>query len=132
VIVDEGMRSSRLIAAAAASVLVAACGEPSAGDRCDNGGYVCQDDANALECRDGTWRALPCRGPGGCEESGRTVDCDVSQNLAGDACAESSEGYSICAADGRAVLECRTGTFQQTHTCSNCYPSDPILICDPP
>ena len=125
------MRSGWLIAGVAGWALLGACG-PSPGDRCNQGGYLCQDASSALECRDGKWRALPCRGPGGCKVSGRSIDCDMTQDLVDDPCAESKEGYSICAPDGLAVLECRAGTFQQTLSCSSCSPTAPLLTCIPP
>ena len=130
-IVEWRMRSGWLIAGVAGSALLGACG-PSPGDRCDKGGYLCQDASSALECRDGRWRSLPCRGPGGCKVSGSSIDCDVTQNHVDDPCAEANEGYSICAPDGLAVLECRSGVFQQTLTCSSCSPTTPLLTCVPP
>ena len=83
-----------------------------------------------MECRDGTWRELPCRGPLGCSVADQQVDCDVSRNRVQDACAESLEGYSICPA-GTALLECRGGIFLQTYTCSSCYPSGVTVTCVP-
>jgi hypothetical protein len=114
---------------AACLALLASCG-PAPGADCDTTGYRCAGAATAMECRDGTWRELPCRGPLGCSVADQQVDCDVSRNRVQDACAESLEGYSICPA-GTALLECRGGIFLQTYTCSSCYPSGVTVTCVP-
>jgi hypothetical protein len=126
------MRSSRLIAAAGGWALFVACGGAVPGDPCNTGGYLCDNGNAALECRDGRWRSLPCRGPGGCKETSDSIDCDMTLNLVDDPCAESSEGFSICASSGSAVLECRTGRFQQTRACSSCSATGATLTCLPP
>jgi hypothetical protein len=112
------------------SLMLSACG-PTLGQPCEGGGYVCGDEAQALECRDGKWRALPCRGAEGCLEQGRTVRCDMTGNVAGDACAFSTEGSGLCTADGKGVLECRMGTLVRVRECSTCTMTSDTVQCEP-
>lgn len=102
-----------------ATLFLAGCG-PSAGDDCEGGGYVCDSETQALECRQGQWRALPCRGSLGCSEVENKIRCDVSANGAGDACAASAEGRAQCSVDGKKLLECRMGILVETMTCASC------------
>jgi hypothetical protein len=112
------------------SLLLAGCGQ-SAGDTCEGGGFVCQEDVVALECRGGKWREVPCRGPLGCRETDDAVRCDTSNNRAGDACASSAEGRGLCRADGLAVLECREGVLEETASCSSCSDTGNQVTCQP-
>lgn len=112
------------------SLLLSACGI-NAGDSCEGSGFVCSSETEALECRDKVWRTLPCRGPGGCAESGNAITCDMKGNVGGDACAASAEGKGLCTADGKAILECRMGTLVQTKTCSVCTMSSTQVTCQP-
>lgn len=123
-------RSRVLLPLLVGSLLLSACGV-KAGDSCEGGGYTCSSEAEALECRDEKWRALPCRGPAGCVEAGNTVTCDLTRNMAGDACAASAEGRGQCTADGKAVLECRMGTLVQVKTCGTCTMDTARVICQP-
>ncbi|MBN1204483.1 MAG: hypothetical protein JXB05_06130 [Myxococcaceae bacterium] len=111
------------------SLFLSGCGGPDVGDSCQVSGYVCRDEAEALECRQGQWRALPCKGPRGCAELDGTVHCDTSANLAGDNCALSAEGRGLCRADGLAVLECRMGVLVETEECRSCSLSGSQLVC---
>lgn len=112
------------------SLLLPACGA-KAGDACKGAVYTCASEKEALECSSSVWRALPCRGPGGCSESGQNVICDLVGNVNGDACASSAEGKGLCTADGRAVLECRQGTLVQTRTCGTCTQGSTQVTCQP-
>lgn len=112
------------------SLLLPACGA-KAGDACKGSVYTCASEKEALECQDSVWRTLPCRGPGGCNESGSKVVCDLVGDVAGDACASSVEGQGLCAPSGKAVLECRQGTLVMTRTCSTCTTSSTQVTCQP-
>ena len=101
------------------------------GERCTATGYECAGGWQALECRDGRWRALPCWGPRGCSEEAGRVACDMSGDLAGHACAASAEGRSVCTFQGDAVLECRLGTFVRTKACSTCTVAGDAVLCQP-
>jgi hypothetical protein len=105
------------------------CGGPDAGDSCESSGYICGGENEALECRQGTWRAIPCRGGLGCQEVNGTIRCDTSANVAGDPCALSAEGRGLCRADGLAVLECRMGLLVETETCRSCSQSGSQVTC---
>jgi hypothetical protein len=111
------------------ALLSAGCG-PSAGASCKSG-YVCDSQTQALECRNGEWRAVPCKGALGCTELSSTVRCDTSANVAGDACAASAEGHAQCTQDGKGLLECRQGLLVQTQSCSACGTSGSEVTCSP-
>jgi hypothetical protein len=114
-----------------AALVFAACGSPSAGDKCSSNGFLCANAANALECKLGVWVALPCRGPGGCVKSGDTVKCDMSADQEGDKCASSAEGKGLCTTDMTATLECRDGTLVKTNPCRTCTISNDMVNCTP-
>lgn len=122
------MRPHFLVAIAA--VLLTACG-PTAGDKCQGQVFTCDSDTVALECRDDVWRAVPCRGAGGCKAQDGKVTCDVSGNQEGDTCAVTQEGDALCTQDGRAVLECRQGLLVKTRSCSSCAVSGAQVVCNP-
>ena len=123
--------STRTAIAMWMALFASSCG-PAPGTDCDTSGYRCSGTATALECRDGKWRELPCRGPLGCSVTDSQVDCDVSRNRLNDACAESIEGYSLCDTAGTSLIECRNGVFLTTYTCTACYPSGAAFTCDQP
>jgi hypothetical protein len=112
------------------SLLLSACG-PTAGQACEGGGYACGDEATALECRERKWRPLPCKGSGGCVEQDGSVRCDMAGNVAGDACAFSSEGRGLCTADGKGLLECRMGVLVRVRECSTCTMTSSNVTCQP-
>lgn len=112
------------------SLLLSACGA-KAGDACSGSGYLCSSEKEALECRDKVWRTLPCKGGGGCTESGDSISCDMRGNVDGDACAASAEGSGMCTANGKAVLECRQGTLVQVKLCSVCTMDATRVTCQP-
>ncbi|AGC45960.1 hypothetical protein [Myxococcus stipitatus] len=124
-------RSLLALVSVVGSLLFTGCGGPKAGDDCDGGGFVCQEAVLALECRSGTWREVPCRGPLGCRESDDAVRCDTSGNDAGDACASSAEGRGLCRRDGKAVLECRQGVLVETASCVSCVVQNSEVTCQP-
>jgi hypothetical protein len=106
------------------------CGGPDVGDSCKTSGYVCRSDQEALECRQGQWRALPCRGGLGCQESSGSIRCDTSANVAGDNCALSAEGRGLCSADGLSVLECRMGVLVKAEEqCRSCTQNGTQIVC---
>jgi len=117
------MRLSLLVTAA---VALSACGSTAPGSPCNTAGFLCFDQVTAMECQLGTWVALPCRGPTGCQRAGNTITCDMSANQEDDACASSAVGSGLCTADMTATLECRndpmTGknTLKKTNTCRTC------------
>jgi hypothetical protein len=111
-------------------LFLSGCSGPADGDTCQSSGYICSDKTEALECRQGRWRALPCRGGLGCQESSDgTIRCDTSANVAGDNCALSAEGRGLCRADGLAVLECRMGVLVETEACRSCSQSGSQIVC---
>jgi hypothetical protein len=102
------------------AVLLSACGGAAPGGSCTGTGFLCDNKSTALECRDGKWNALPCRGPGGCSVSSDKVTCDQSLDQEGDACAAKDEEAGICASTGNALLVCRQGKFVKTQDCAAC------------
>jgi hypothetical protein len=116
---DEGLRGGRKVAL-----------KVNADEACNKTGFVCQDTTTALECRGGAWVALACRGSGGCAEADGNIQCDMTGNLAGDACASTAEGKGLCSADGKATLECRSGALVATNACSSCTVSADQVVCN--
>jgi hypothetical protein len=121
-------RSPVLFSLLFGSLLLSACGV-QAGDSCKRSAYTCSSEKEALECRDGVWRALPCRGAAGCSQSGDSINCDMNGNVEGDTCAASAEGRGLCTADGLAVLECRMGHLVQVKTCRMCTMDSARVTC---
>lgn len=102
------------------------CG-PSLGADCTGRQFSCGTEASALECRDGTWTELPCRGEAGCQVVEGRVRCDMTLNQPGDLCPVAAEGQATCKTpELNAVLECRSGVLVQTRTCSDCFGSETI------
>jgi hypothetical protein len=86
------------------------------GDRCTVARAACSLDGKAmLRCKDGKFAAdLACRGPSGCKESENQVHCDQTLGIAGDAC-EGNGG--ACHVNGKELLECKAGKFEQVGFC---------------
>src|SRR5687768_8833320 len=105
------MRSSPVFVVVAAGVVLLGGCPPAEGGSCDTDRYECVGTALALECRSGTWREIPCRGPEGCLDQDGFIHCDVEGSRVGDACGDGHEGWSVCTPDGKALLECRGGTW---------------------
>lgn len=108
------------------------CAGVEEGASCTSERFACADVDAALECREGRWTRIPCRGLAGCEEAGEVVRCDLSENREGDLCPLEAYGQGRCADDGRALLECRQGTMIKTRECSSCALSEGLLVCAPP
>lgn len=125
------MRSSNLGVLAALALCGVACGPPKAGDSCSAAGFLCADNQNAMECYDGSWRELPCKGAQGCTRDGESIKCDMSANIAGDACATTVVRKGICTADLKATLTCDPIdlTFKQSNTCRTCSVSGDTVVC---
>lgn len=115
----------------AAGFALSACGGPRPGASCGKAGYDCLDSTNAIECRQGVWVQLPCRGPSGCALTSSGVTCDMSANQPGDACGSAEEGLGTCSPSGNAVYECRDGKLVQTRTCSACGVTNGAIVCQP-
>lgn len=120
------------VAVAAVLSLFSACGNPKAGEKCNEAGFLCESAASALECKLGTWTSLPCRGADGCSRTGDTVSCDMRGNVENDACASSAEGKGLCTVDGQGTLECRQGKLIKTNTCRTCSVANGLVTCTPP
>jgi hypothetical protein len=108
-----------------------ACGAAEEDKPCEGTGYRCRDPYSALECRDGIWVYLPCRGPGGCHRDGNQITCDVSLAQVGDNCPSSMEGAGVCSVGGGALYVCRSNRFELASTCRTCELSGEQLVCQP-
>jgi hypothetical protein len=121
---------TRLVVVLAALATASCFGTPEAGDPCGKTGFLCADEAYALECRSEVWVKLPCRGANGCKRTDeQIISCDMSGNVAGDPCASSAEGRGMCTTAGTATLECRDGVLVETNTCVSCSVSAGRVIC---
>jgi hypothetical protein len=118
-----------------ACVLVSvSCGSARVGEVCNTSGYLCLDVTTMLECRSRYWVALPCRGPGGCNRAGNTLTCDMSLNLADDACATNGDARTIgmCTRDGKGTLVCLDGKLVKADVCKSCAVKGDVVTCEPP
>ncbi len=119
---------TRLLIPVLASALWA-CGGPQAGEACNQQGFLCADSTAAIECKNAVWTAVPCRGPAGCQNQNGQITCDLTGSQPGDLCASTAEGKGICAAAGNALLECRSGAWAQSKTCTSCATSNDEVKC---
>ncbi len=112
----------------AISLCLAACGGSAqkAGDACSGTGALCVDASNALECVSSKYRAVACRGTGGCKTSNGELTCDMTKNKAGDGCLSSAEGLSDC--DGNRAVACTNGVFSEM-ACTNCAVQGNQIVC---
>ena len=76
-----------------------------------------------LECKDGTWLAAPCLGPGGCKSDPKDFSCDTSFSKAGDACTK--ETRYACSTDKKDRLRCKGGKWVSTAQCTKEPGCDP-------
>lgn len=121
---------------AVSMLLFAACGQPKAGESCDESGFLCESGTAALQCKLGTWVSLPCRGTSGCTVDGDVVKCDMTGNVEGDECASSAAGRGLCTVDGLGALECRSNdagrlVLTKTMTCRSCIVQGGVVQCQP-
>ncbi|MDX2009842.1 MAG: hypothetical protein SFW67_06620 [Myxococcaceae bacterium] len=138
------MARSTLVLVVVALGVGLACGTPmnpmpKAGGPCaqENVG-ACESPTRLLACREQTWAVISdCRGPGGCRQSGDTVECDTSLNGLGDRC--NNVGRVRCDPDGgQQILRCRDGGVLELElSCPvrsgvqlQCVLSDAGLTCD--
>lgn len=108
--------------------------KPKAEEACDTPGVGQCDGPNvALLCEGNVWRALPCRGPGGCAE-GLSLYCDATKNVEGDACAGSMKDLRTCnVSNPKEILVCDGMTMQSYTVCDGqCMvrSSDNAVGCD--
>jgi len=114
-----------------ALALLAGCGTtPEAGETCSTENEAACDGAQAaFFCNSGTWRAVSCRGPGGCNEGTSQVVCDLSRAQPGDGCPKSAEGQAQCnAANVDSGLKCTMGVWQ-AQTCKACAVQAGQVVC---
>lgn len=126
-------RRPAAILAAASLLLFGACKEkpPGPGDPCKKTDILCLDPRTELACQRGVFVAAPCKGPLGCREDGKHLQCDFSGNQDGDPCSTDDEGNARCTADGRRIT-C-TGGHYEIDTCrgdEGCRSTGSELRCD--
>jgi hypothetical protein len=95
---------------------------PQAGDSCTtDGSSYCETSSKLLRCEHGQFRAIACKGTGGCKEVGINISCDwTSVVSAGDACPYDQEGKGACStSEPKQLLQCTGGTMVIFKTCSN-------------
>jgi hypothetical protein len=92
--------------------------ENEAGDRCarsDEGAAQCRPShTERIRCTGGAYVIEPCRGDDGCHTAAGKVLCDQSRGKAGEPCSGKTHA---CTMDGKALLECADGRFQQSAAC---------------
>jgi hypothetical protein len=124
---------SRMLAAVALPLLLAACEKPKVGGKCEAGQALCEDGATLLVCQGGTFLEAKCRGPSGCAKEGTRVTCDESVATAGDLCLETAGQSHACTADKKTSLACDKGKFKAVQTCrgpGGCQVRGEQVTCD--
>ena len=111
----------------------------AAGDVCskdDDGKASCTATAKErVECAEGKYRVLPCRGAGACKHEDGGVACDTSIAEPGDACdaPPPGRGNHACSVDGKNLLACRNGEFVVEQGCRGpdaCAVRGGVPVCD--
>lgn len=125
------MRRLVLSAVALTLPMLVACGGAAEGAKCDTNGFLCSDATAALECKNGVWVKLPCKGTGGCKREGDVIKCDMSANEENDNCASSAQGRGLCTKDMKGTLECREGKLVKTNSCRSCTVTGDQVVCSP-
>src|SRR5579871_5486144 len=93
----------------ALAVLAGAC-KPKAGAACSAGQNACIEPKLGLFCgADGTFHAMTCSGPQGCEQSGAVVNCDNGVAALNDGC--NTPDDAACSPDSKSALLCKGGVF---------------------
>jgi hypothetical protein len=93
--------------------------------------YSCSlDKKTQLKCEAGKWKlSAKCGGPKGCEAKFPFVNCDNSISAVGDPC--SKDGDAACSTDGKAIVECKGGKFEETQKCDGkCVASGLFVKCE--
>lgn len=112
---------------------------PGPGNACTTGQAVCQDDGSGLECINGKYVDMPCKGPAKCSMgAGHVISCDQSvADGEGEICASANEGLTVCGNAGvpdagpGAYVTCTKGIFKGG-TCGpgqSCRSSGGIVTC---
>lgn len=113
---------------AALALLVVSSGckllKKKAGDACSGDEAVCLDPSTILECHDGKFAQMACKGAKGCAErhtgsstAGKTVthnyavECDFTGNASGEPCLEDS---ALCSADKSTMITCKDKKISAT------------------
>jgi hypothetical protein len=130
--VRRALVSVGLVLAAATAVAAIGCGKPKAGDACEKGRALCQDDKTELSCQGGKYLAAPCKGAKGCYTQGQNLFCDISGNAAGDVCSTDDEGNAACSADAKGIIVCEKGKYvvRPCRGPSGCKTSGDTAECD--
>ena len=121
-----------LLLTAVVGLFGVACGGHLPGDACTmEGSAVCQTATDALECRTGVFRAVPCKGPGGCVTTSTEIQCDLSGNQVGDACFFMDEGKGKCDASKSFLDVCMSGVYTHGADCANgCTETATTVTCN--
>src|SRR5260221_6210406 len=107
----------------------------------ERGALVCNAKDAALECRDGTWPPVPCRGPGGCVPAKQddprgpsaVAMCDESVAKEGDPCAKrdrNADADHACSVERDRTLVCDAGKWVLGRPCRGPKGCSVGLDCD--
>jgi hypothetical protein len=102
---------------------------PRAGGECggDNA-TACENATTALECRSGTFAAIPCRGSSGCG----LLFCDNTSGIRpGDLCFQIQEGGGACSDDAGVRFLCQSGGWIGQQCPGGCVVNDAGVACTP-
>jgi len=114
-----------------ALAFLGACGAHEGGT-CSGSLYHCAAQDEILECRSGTWVAVPCKGPDGCHAVPGGVACDVTGNQEGDGCPTAMEGTGFCRGTSpQSMFTCRATQVVKLQDCASCLATSTSIVCTP-
>jgi len=121
----------KALLAAVTLAFLGACGAHEGGT-CSGGVYHCDAQDEVLECRGGTWVAVPCKGPGGCRAVTGGITCDITGNQEGDGCPSAMEGTGFCRGTApQSMFTCRGAQVVKLQDCSTCQATTTSIVCTP-
>jgi hypothetical protein len=123
------VRTALLLAVTLGFLGLEGCGAQEGG-ACSGAVYHCAAQDTVLECRDGRWVAVPCKGADGCRAIPGGLACDVSGNVEGDGCPTAMEGTGFCLGTSpQTMFTCRGQQITKLQDCRSCLTTSTSIVC---